>query len=159
MKTEKLAHWAEIISSLVVVITLIFLINEVQRNTMALERQAAMDRNASITAPFFEAPELASIIAKIKTVDGPDPFPEALMARYGLTYEEADLWGRMMYGMWLGMEADYHALGPEEVEPRLRSLLSTGDNQLYWETMRTRYVNSHFVSFVDSLAAEIGPGS
>jgi hypothetical protein len=155
MKTEKLAHWAEIISSLVVVITLVFLIGEVQRNTTALERQAEMDRNSSLTLPFFEAPELASIIAKIKEVDGPDPLPEALVERYGLTYEEADLWSRMMYGMWFGLETDFNALGPEEAEMLLRTLLSTPDNQLYWETLGPVYSNAEFRAFVDSLAAEV----
>jgi hypothetical protein len=154
MKTEKLAHWAEIISSLVVVITLIFLIHEVQRNTTALERQSEMDRNASLTTPFFEAPELSSVMAKIKAVDGPDPLPQALMERYGLTYEEADLWGRLMYGMWFGVEADFDALGPEEVEDMLRTLFSTADNRLFWETLRDHFSNSQFVSFVDSIAAE-----
>jgi len=159
MKTEKLAHWAEIISSFVVVVTLIFLIHEVQRNTTALERQAEMDRNASFTSPFFEAPELSSIMAQIKAVDGPDPLPQALVARYGLTYEEADLWGRMMFGMWFGMETDFDALGREEVERLLRSLLSTADNQLYWETLGQGYSNPEFRTFVDSIAAEVGAES
>jgi hypothetical protein len=159
MKTEKLAQWAEIISSLVVVITLLFLIHEVQRNTRALERQAEMDRNASVTTPFFEAPELASIAEKIKAVDGPDELPEALMDRYGLSYTEAELWSRVLYGMWFGMEADFDALGPEEVEGPMRTTLHSTDHQLYWETMGPYWEGTDFGAFVDAIAAEVKSGS
>jgi hypothetical protein len=155
MKTEKLAHWAEIVSSFVVVITLIFLIHEVQRNTTALERQAEMDRAAAWTSPFFEAPELASIMAKIKTVDGSDPFPEALVERYGLTYEEADLWSRLLWGEWLGIDADFEALGPEEVEVAIRSALISKDNQLFWETLGPLWEGSDFGAYVDSIAVAL----
>jgi hypothetical protein len=159
MKTEKLAHWAEIISSLVVVITLVFLINEVQRNTKALERQSEMDRTAAISDPFFEAPELASVIAKIKEVDGLDLFPEALTDRYDLSYEEAELWSRLIYRMWGGFEADFETLGPEEVEGTVRFLLRTPDNRMYWETAGPDFSGPEFRAFVDSIAAEIESGS
>ena len=65
MKTERSAHWAEIISSLVVVVTLIFLIHEVQGNTRALERQSELDQATALSDPFFEAPELASVLLQV----------------------------------------------------------------------------------------------
>jgi len=102
---------------------------------------------------------LSSIVAQIKAVDGPDPLPQALVERYGLTYEEADLWGRVLFGMWLGMEADFDAIGREEVEVLLRTLLSTADNQLYWETLGPGYSDPDFRTFVDSMAAEVGAES
>ena len=155
MKTEKLAHWAEIVSSFVVVITLIFLIHEVQRNTTALDRQAEMDRLAATTTPFFEAPELASIIVKIKAVDGLDEIPEALMDRYDLSHEEAELWSRVLYRTWFGLEADFEALGPEEVEGSMRIALHSKDHQLYWETLGHYWEGTDFGAFVSSIEAEV----
>ncbi len=155
MKTEKLAHWAEIISSLVVVVTLIFLIHEVQRNTKALERQASLERAADLTTPFFEAPELASILAKIKEVDGADPFPQALAERYDLTPAEAALWDRHLGQVWSGMEIDFYlGVEPGNVRRILRLLLSAPENQLRWEMMAP-YSGADFRAFVDSIATEI----
>ena len=104
MNTEKLAHWAETISSLAVVVTLIFLVHEVQRNTGALERQAPVDRAAAFNAPFFEATELASVLAKIKEVDGTEMVPSATSERHGLEMNEAILWDRHLWQVWTGLE-------------------------------------------------------
>jgi len=159
MRTEKLAHWAEIISSLVVVITLVFLIHEVQRNTRALERQTFRERHADLTTPFFEAPELASILAKIREVDGADPFQQALAERYDLTPAEAVLWERHLIQVWMGLQTDFYlGIEPLDVSVILQLLLSSPDNQLLWETMAPSS-GAAFRAFVDSLAAEIGPGS
>ena len=159
MKTEKLAHWAEIISSLVVVVTLVFLIHEVQRNTNALERQAEIERSAILNDPFFEAPELASVLAKIKEVDGQEGYPLALSERYGLTKAEAILWDRHVWQTWSGLEADFYQLGSSiEVGRYAQLLLQFPDQQLHW--MKTSEVyKPEFVAFVDSIAAEVQPDS
>jgi len=155
MKTEKLAQWAEIISSLVVVITLIFLINEVQRNTNALERQADMDRAAIFNGPFFEAPELAVVLAKIKEVDGRDGYPLALSERYGLTSAEAILWDRHIWQVWSGLEADFYRIGASsEVGRTIQLLLRFPDHQLYWLEAGQSH-KPEFVAFVNSLAVEV----
>jgi len=88
MTLEKWAHWAEIVSSIAVVATLLFLVQEIRGNTQALERQITMDRVSAVNTPFFTAPELASVIVKIKAVDGALPGPKAYAERYGLTPEE-----------------------------------------------------------------------
>jgi len=159
MKTEKLAHWAESISCCVVVVTLIFLIIEVQRNTNALERQADMERSAVFNDPFFEAPELASVLAKIKVVDGPEGVPLALSERYGLTMDEAILWDRHLWQVWSGLEADFYRIGASsEVGGTIQILLQFPDQQLYWSEAG-QYHKPEFKSFVDSIAGEVEPGS
>lgn len=157
MKTEKLAHWAEIISSLVVVLTLVFLIHEVRENTKALDRQSDLDRSASLTAPFFEAPELASISAKIKAVDGPDPFPQALVDRYDLPYNEAVLWERHLWEVWSVLEAQFEFSGATQEAIDLASiLLTTADNVLYIESWGSEFFETEFGAFVGSLADDLG---
>ena len=158
MKTEKLAHWAEIISGLVVIVTLIFLIQEIKDNTRAVQRQTDLDRAAAFTTPFFVAPELASVIAKIKEVDGADPLPEVYMEEYGLTHAEATLWERHLWFVWLGLEAEFEQNGEsEEVASSVSALLSTHDNELYWEVLGSSH-DTEFRTFVDALAAELETG-
>lgn len=156
MKTEKLVQWAEIISSLVVVLTLIFLIHEVRENTKAVGRQFDLDRAQALNAPFFEAPELASVLAKIKEVDGPDPLPAIFMERYGLSHQEAILWERHLWLTWIGIEADYYRSGgSEDVAKWVRNLIQFQDQRLFWEDMAPS-VGPEFRAFVESMAMESG---
>lgn len=152
MKLQNVAHWAEITASFAVVVSLVLLIQEVQGNTQALERQAALDRAIALNSPFFEATELASVLAKIKDVDGADPVPEALADRYGLTAEEAILWERHLWLTWSNLEADYAEIGEsEELSRILRLLLSHPDQQVYWESAAADS-DPEFRAFVNSIS-------
>ena len=156
MKLEQWAHWAEIIASIGVVVTLVVLVQEVRYNTLALERQADLDRAAALAEPFFEAPELASVLAKIKAVDGEDAFPDALIERYGLTPAEAILWDRHLRRVWLEHEADFDRSGPTpELAAWIRGTLSSPDNQLYWE-IRGPSSGAGFRAFVAEVTAAGG---
>lgn len=152
MKLEKFAQWAEIVASVAVILSLVFLIREVQDNTRAIERQADLDRAAALTAPFFEAPELAAVLDKIKGVDGADALPAALVERYGLTSAEAILWERHLWALWLGFQADFERSGPTgELASWVYSAMQTPDNQLYWELMKPAHTG--FVAFVEGVMA------
>lgn len=132
MKLEQWAHWAEIAATATVVVTLIFLVQEVRRNTLALERQAEVERAVAMTMPFFENPELADVLGKIKAVDGHDAIPRAFMDRYDLTPEEAILWERHLLLIWQGLEADYRAVGESPaLTDMIRTLWCAPDNRLY----------------------------
>jgi hypothetical protein len=156
MKLQEWAHWAEIVSSVAVVGTLLFLIREVRGNTQALDRQITMDRVSTVNNPFFTAPELASILVKIKAVDGPLPGPKAYAERYPLTPEEAVLWDRHLTLLWMGLEADYrYGETGGEVEAWVRDLLTHADNRLYWEANRMWH-GPEFRALVDRIAAETG---
>lgn len=157
MKLQQWAHLAEIVGSFAVVVTLVILVQEVRGNTGALERQADLDRAEALTAPFFSHPRLASVLAKIKEVDGTDPLPQAFVDRYGITQEEAILWERHLWLVWLEHEADFQRGGATpELAAWIRGALTTTDNRLYWRH-RGPAVEPGFRAFVDGLAAQ-APG-
>ncbi len=134
MKLQAWAHGAEIVASFAMVVTLVFLILEVEGNTRALEWRADLDRASALNTSFFSSPRLSSVLAKIKAVDGTDPLPRALTERYGLTPEEAVLWERHLWLIWLGHEADFGRRGwSEELAAWVGGTLETPDNRLYWE--------------------------
>jgi hypothetical protein len=156
MKLEKWAHWAEIVASVAVVVTLVILVGEVRGNTLALERQADLDRASALTTPFFSAPQLASVLNRIKAVDGLDPLPQALKDRYGLTAEEAILWERHLWLVWLQHEADFQRSGPSpKLNAWIAAALATPDNLLYWETMGP-VAGAGFRAYVDGIARAVG---
>lgn len=154
MKLQQWAHWAEIVSSIAVVVTLVFLIEQVHDNTRALDRQATLDRVNAVNASFLAAPALASVAARIKEVDGADPGPRAYEERYGLTPAQAILWDRHLALLWMGLEADFQHLGQSgEVAAWVRGLLATEDNRLYWQANRSWH-GPDFRAFVDGIVAE-----
>ncbi|MCG6955988.1 MAG: hypothetical protein LJF04_08350 [Gemmatimonadetes bacterium] len=156
MKLQQWAQGAEIVASIGVVVTLVILVQEVRWNTRALERQSDLDRAQALTTPFFEAPELASVLAKIKSVDGNDPIPQAFIDRYELTPEEAILWERHLWLVWLDHEAEFERSGPSpKLEAWIRGALASPDNRTYWGVAR-QDAGPGFRAFVDALAADSG---
>lgn len=63
--------------------SLVFLVQEVRYNTLVLERQAVMDRTAAFNSPFLADSSLASILVRIKRVDGYDPVETAFVEWIG----------------------------------------------------------------------------
>jgi hypothetical protein len=153
VKTETWAHWAEIIASFAVVVTLVFLVAELRTTSKALERQAAVDRAEVLAGDFVENPPLAATLAKIKAVDGMNPFPEALVRRYGLEPAEAISFSRHVWEVWIGMAADYRLDGgTEELRGQILDLLSAPDQQLFWPIAREfGYFGAEFVRWVDEV--------
>ncbi len=70
MKTSKLSDWSEILASIAVVASLLFLLLEVRANTRSVERESALVQAAALAEPFFEAPEMRSALEKVRNVDG-----------------------------------------------------------------------------------------
>ena len=131
MKPTSWKDIAELIGLMAIIVSLVVLIIEVRENTLAIERQMALDRADSFTSPFFES-NLPSILTKIKSVDGPDsnivPFIEA----YDLSYTDAVIWERHLQYIWEVLEAEFEADGPStKLDESLLSLLLSRDNQLY----------------------------
>lgn len=134
MKKEHWTQWVEIAASLAVVVSLVFLIQQVRYNTAVMERQAVMDNAAAVNAAFVDESPLASIMSKIKAVDGPDEGVSAFVDRYDLSYEEAVRWSRHLSLIWIGLEADFMAGGSStRLERTTRGLLQSKDHQLFWE--------------------------
>jgi len=135
MNTNKIADWAEILASLAVVVSLLFLLQEVRTNTRTVERESALVQAAALAQPFFESPEMRAVAEKVIAVDGGGSarVHEALIERYGLTYEEAVLWHRHMMQLWLGIEADYMYGDREAAVANIEMVMRYPDNQIYIE--------------------------
>ena len=135
MKLDAVSRWAEVGANVGVVVTLIFLATEVRRNTRILEREAVLEWSRAMGDPFLENPALAEILADVKAIDGwGDTFVPAFAERYDTSIENAIVWSRLLVMVWLGLEADFSVSGPsQDLEHRIRYLLSVPDNQLLWE--------------------------
>jgi hypothetical protein len=73
MQDRNWAQRVELIASVSVVVTLVWLIVEVRANTGALERQILLDRAANMATPFMEGPELLKSFRRVESVDGWGP--------------------------------------------------------------------------------------
>lgn len=152
MSLKDLAHWAEIIGSLAVVVTLIFLAREVHQNTAALERDAALRRAQTLNSPFLTNSRLPEIAAKIKAVDGTIALVQAYMDRYDLTHEESDIWARYLGLLWSELEADYALHGESDaLEKRIGLLLQFPDNQLLWDQGNPQVSDEEFRAYVERI--------
>jgi len=154
MKLERAAHWAEIFGNLGVVVTLVFLVLQVADNSRAIRSQALFERNKAITAPFLVESDLPEILAKIKAADGPEPWAQAFMDKYGLTYAETAVFGRAIMQLWSTLEAEYVLVGDSEgLARRIRVLLKFPDNQLWYQTGGVDWLNSdEFRAYVKETA-------
>ncbi len=149
----RLSDWAstaEIVSSIAVLATLIFLVVEVRTNTATLQRQVDLDQAARDTQ-MMDSPYLPGIIAKIKQVDVGtiEPAVQAFMDRYGLTFEEADRFSRFLRQNWLGYQADFY-FGETGIDEEIRGILMNPDQALWWENSKF-YFDDEFIRHVDQL--------
>lgn len=153
MNTQKWAAWTEIVASVAVVITLVFLIYEVRQNTAAIERQTYLDRQARLIDPYLESPEFRTIYTKIKKKDGRERQVETFVNTYGLTDAEAVYWVRHLDENWTGLEADFIQFGPNEVFDNLIiGVLSFPDAALYWRNAsESSQFSGEFKDYVESL--------
>lgn len=153
MNTQKWAAWMEIVASVAVVITLVFLIYEVRQNTVAIERQTVLDRQARLVEPYLTSPDFRAVYAKIKEKDGRELRVTALIDRYGLTDEEAVLWVRHLDDNWTGMEADFLQYGPSpDLDELIAGFLNFPDAEAYWEaSMKDGPFSTAFMEHVESL--------
>jgi hypothetical protein len=155
MNTQAWAQRAEIVASCAVVVTLVFVILEIRSNTLAIERQASLDRASGLSDPFFTSPDMPGILAKVKAVDGLPPLYRTFADRYDLSVEESILWERHLLIVWTGLEADYLYSGPSEpLEILILDLLSYPDNQVHLEYTK-QWFTDEFASYVDSVQADL----
>jgi len=153
MNLQKWTAWTEVVASITVVITLVFLIYEVRQNTAAIERQTYLDRQTRLIDPYLNSAEFRSVYSKIKSKDGREPRVQAFVDRYGLTYEEAVYWVRHLDENWRGLEADFTHYGPSaELDALTVGLLSFPDALLYWESaLESGNFSDAFRKHVESL--------
>jgi hypothetical protein len=138
-----------------VIVSLVILIIEVRSNTVALERQIAMDRANALAAPFFES-ELPSILAKIKSGEEAKGAIPLFMEEWDLSMSEAIRWERHLILLWETLEAQYIADGPsEDLDNQVSILLVNRDNQIYVaQTSKFRF-SRDFRSYVSDRQANL----
>ncbi len=101
MNSEKLSNWssiAEIVSGVAVIISLVFIILELNRNTEAVESatlQAAMDASNEFLLLIVENPELAQLVEKART------------SYSSLTAEEIPTYTFLMRNQWVRFQTNY----------------------------------------------------
>jgi len=151
------AALAEIISSVAVLVTLIFLFVELQNNTEILEREQLLNRNSVSSEFFINNPQLIGILEKIKVVDSDfvTEREKAFMENYNLSYPEASTWIRYLTLDWLNRQSDFLYSDLETRETiRKRGyagILRNPDQKLYWEhTKDNGFFNEEFVKVVSS---------
>ena len=154
MKLKKWVHVSEIVASIAVVASLIFLALQIGDNTRTLQRQEIRDRSDALTSPFLDVSKVPSILTKIKAVDGIEDLEKAYMDRYNLTHEEASIWVRYQNVLWAGLEADFVANGiSPALEAYIKLLLRYPDVRLSWE-YRWSVQDSDFIGYVERLRDE-----
>ena len=134
MTLQDLGNIGEFVGAIGVIASLVYLAVQIRQNTTSVRASTFQKQAIAMTLRFFASSELSAVLAKLKAVDGLQPIPQALVGRYDLTPEEALLWERHLALVWMGLEANYSLSGEsQELESRIRFLLTFPDNQLYWE--------------------------
>jgi hypothetical protein len=143
----------EIVASVAVVITLVFLIYEVRQNTVAIERQTVLDRQSRLVDPYLTSSDFRAVYTKIKEKDGRESRVKALVDRYELADEEALLWVRHLDENWKGMEADFLQYGPSpDLDRLIAGFLTFPDAAAYWEaSLKDGPFVTAFIEHVESL--------
>lgn len=151
MKLKDWASTAEIVASFAVVISLAFIILEIRGNTLAIERQASIERYERIVDPYINTTAISSIYAKIKAVDGLEPVVAAYVERYDLGVDEAVRLEMLSYRIWLGHEVDFINDGPSaRLGGAIRFGLAFPDTQIFWQILKESF-DPEFGAYVKSL--------
>ncbi|HKJ02509.1 MAG TPA: hypothetical protein VJ997_08645 [Longimicrobiales bacterium] len=133
------------------------LVRDHRQLTLAIERQADLDRATALTTPFFYAPELASVLAKIKAVDGADPWSAPSPTGTTSPRRKPSPGERHPWLIWLEHGADFNRSGASgEHAAWIAGALATPDGALYWEK-RGVFAAPAFRAFVDGLARTGAP--
>jgi len=147
------ANWAEIIETIVILVSMVLLIQEVRGNTQALQLQAYMARGEAHVRPYFDVDGFSRVYAKVKAVD--TGFPEtaitAFQERYDMTQEEALLWVRHLDDIWRNFEGNFLYGADRELLARdMTHLLTFPDQRLYYRNIGAG-LNPEFRAFLAGL--------
>ncbi|MEJ2541727.1 MAG: hypothetical protein P8188_17465 [Gemmatimonadota bacterium] len=156
MKSWKLANWAEVIETVVLVASAALLILEVRSNTQAVRLAAYSERSDRLVSPYLEVEGFTEVYDKIKAVDREfvDPAVVAFAERYDLGSEGALTWVRYLDGMWRDFEGQFiYGVALSTLERDVGALFRYPDQQLYFAS-KSAGMDPEFVEFVMSL-----PGS
>jgi hypothetical protein len=158
MSGRQWAQRIEIVASLSVILTLVFLILEVRGHSSAIERQIMRDQWISVSDVIINNSDMAETYVKIKAVDGVEPLIQAFIDRYTLSAEESVRWTRFQLLHWGGIRADYVYSGPSQaLEEQISGLLGFPDNELFWRYAIAPDLRDDFNAYVASVRAAAYP--
>ncbi len=158
MDSRKLADWSEIVSSVVVVLTLVFLIVEVRTQTRAIERQAAELRAQNMSEPFLDSDLLIEAHRKVRDRDGRSEIFAAFHDRYGMSFAEAEVWSRHLSKTWLGLQSDFDYGNPAIALGVAEALLAYPDQRAWIEVrLGQPFFNRAFRDQVAGIVARLPP--
>lgn len=155
MKLERWAPLAEVLASVAVVFSLVFLVYEIRQNTKSLEREMQMELILSYSDVYLDQPILAEIYAKVKAVDGLEPLADAYVERYELTPAEAVLWGRnVSRTLWI-IHSQFLQDGPSEnLETQLGALMTYPDFRMAFDMNEDALLTPEFIDYGLAIVGE-----
>ncbi len=149
---------AQVVGNAAVLVTIIVLIAQIRTNTRTLERQMHVDRARALTEDILTSPDLVRASVKIEAATGePYSLHTELVARYGLTWEEAWLISRQQLKMWTMYEAEFLFGGASARLARsIRAFWGGPQSRLTWDHIK-RIRDPEFVRYVDRVLAAPPP--
>ena len=151
MKLEKWALVAEIVGSVAIVVTLVFLIAEIRANSQLTERQIALEQTDRLSRAILESETLARLMAHIDDVDGSNSQAKlAIRERYGFDPGETELVTRYYRQQWFGYIADFRLGSNDRLAEQVSLMLTFPDQKLFWEGEAIKY-DADFTRFVDEV--------
>jgi len=156
MNWEATSTIAGIVSAIAVVVTLIFLVLEIRRNTREMSRRISVERTVRAFEPFLTASGMSEIHAKIKAIDGVEEPTRAFMEAYGLSSQEAFRWFAHLALNWWTLANDFDFLGPSaRLVAQIRQLLAYADNRLFWKISHG-WFSAEFTAYVEESISGAG---
>lgn len=149
MKLEKLSATAELVSSIAIVVTLVYLTVEVRQNTEALNAQSRQSVLTSAQTELFvslEHPELVMALAK----------PEPLTTEENIEVDAfltAALRAREFSWLQFRSRLIDEAQWNTELAV-IRSIMSSPHARLWWNRLGRTYVSAEFSEFLDGVIGD-----
>ena len=153
MNIKVLSDWVDAIATVAVVIGLALLILEIQVNTEAIERQAAVERASALTEPFYESAEMRMALEKIRTTDAHGGATAAFIKHYDMTPEEAIVWNRHCVQLWAMVRSDFNFGNRELAKGFAKALAASPDQRLFIENWHA--FDSEFGQMVRDVLVEL----
>jgi hypothetical protein len=83
-------------------------------------------------------------------------YNQPFVDRYGLSFEEAELWMRHISQVWVGLEADYSLEGPSSgVSVLVETFLARPEHQIFWEQAEFIITDPGFLAYVDDVRSRL----
>ena len=155
MNWEAAGAIGEVLGSIAVLASLIYIAVQVRETKITANRASRIERNNAFSKTMLETPELSEIVAKINEVDGSDPFVSEMQETYGLTAAQAELYSRYLGTAWKMTETDFLTSIPvEAVEGAIIWLLRTPSAKRFIE-IRGNLFSTSFMRLVDDLKSQV----